>query len=106
MTGITTIILLCTLAKRELAIISDNKEEVPNTPPPEANSPGPMKALKGPSASIDFRHMRSLSKNFLTKLDPPTPIPESPLNPFEPVAPSTQRPVGMYHAGRRGQRNG
>ncbi|KAI0086473.1 hypothetical protein BDY19DRAFT_960057 [Irpex rosettiformis] len=106
MAGIATITLLCTLAKRELASISEDNEQP--TQSTAASTPGPMKALKGPSASIDFRHMRSLSKNFLTKLDraPPTPIPESPLNPFEPEAPPVQRSGGSYQAGRRGQRNG
>lgn len=109
MSGIASIALLCTLARRELANISEDNQQQPAITNTNSPGGGPLKALKGPSASIDFRHMRSLSKNFLTKLDQlPTPIPESPLNPFEPVeAPSSHRSGGggslypSHHGGRR-----
>lgn len=84
---ISTIILLATLATREL----QHLEEVAPVEDFVKEHPAPISKglhkLRGSSTSVDFRHIRSLSKTFLTTVQPPTPIPERPepapyLDPF------------------------
>ncbi|KAI0345843.1 hypothetical protein BDW22DRAFT_1324837 [Trametopsis cervina] len=116
MTGITSIILLATLAKRELANIelgNSSKDHVKPLTSSNATA-DQLKSLKGPSASIDFRHIRHLSKKFLTKLEPPSPIAEYPekeslMDPFAAESPTAGKGKSSYHPGRMtgdGQRSG
>jgi hypothetical protein len=110
LTGITTIVLLATLAKRELVSTSGGGDDAHQngSGPAQPNgpmTPGPLKSLKGPSASIDFRHIRSLSKKFLMRMEPPTPIPEysehtSAADPFVEEEEGRSRRMGSF-SGRR-----
>lgn len=114
LTGASSLILLALLARRELAHLEQAR--APEQPTAPLKVTETLGGLKGPKASIDFRHIRSLSKKFLTRLEPPSPISEHPdamglLDPFA----AAESPTGAYgmerpaytprtHAG--GQRNG
>lgn len=78
LSGISTIVLLATLAKRELQHLEDTApvaEFVKERPAPISKG---LHKLRGSSTSVDFRHIRSLSKSFMATVEPPTPIPERP----------------------------
>ncbi|KAI0702297.1 hypothetical protein BC835DRAFT_1431023 [Cytidiella melzeri] len=108
--GISSVILLGTLAKRELTHIDDaNLARERNFR--SAATPEPVKCLRGPSASIDFRHIRSLSKKFLTRIDPPTPISEYPeqislMDPFGMESPTADKGRRPSNGGGSRQRGG
>ena len=82
--GTASLALLAMLVKRELGELqrANAVEETKISTVSEG-----LQRLRGPSASIDFRHIRSLSKKFLTRIEPPSPIDEYPdpntlLDPF------------------------
>ena len=87
LSGISTVVLLATLAKRELQHLEDTapvEEFIKEKPAPISKG---LHKLRGSSTSVDFRHIRSLSKTFMATVEPPTPIverrePPSRLDPF------------------------
>lgn len=112
LTGITSLALLAIFAKRELVQIEAATSVEEQGKP--SNAEEGLKRLKGPSASIDFRHIRSLSKKFLTRVEPPSPITEYPdttglLDPFAAQSPTSaygiRRPPYAPRVPIRGQRN-
>lgn len=87
LSGISTIVLLATLAKRELQHLEETapvEEFVKERPAPISKG---LHKMRGSSTSVDFRHIRSLSRTFKATVEPPTPIaeraePPSRLDPF------------------------
>ncbi|EKM49539.1 uncharacterized protein PHACADRAFT_265076 [Phanerochaete carnosa HHB-10118-sp] len=103
LTGISTVVLLATLAKRELQRLEQNapaEEFVKERPAPISKG---LHKLRGSSTSVDFRHFHSLSRSFMGHAQPPTPIweeaePNISPNPFDArgKAPAAGfRPVGQ-----------
>lgn len=81
-TSVSTIVLLATLAVRELRHLEDTapvEEFVKERPAPISKG---LHKMRGSTASVDFRHFRAMSKPFVTTVEPPTPIAEHPGSPF------------------------
>lgn len=85
LTGIAVITLLATLARRELSQLEAQEpspEFVKERPAPISKG---LHKLRGSSTSVDFRHIRNLSKTLTGRIqvEPPSPIAErTESNPF------------------------
>jgi hypothetical protein len=111
--AISTVVLLATLATRELAHLdasAPEQEFVKEKPAPIARS---LHRMRGSTAaSIDFRHLRTISQSVVgltTTVEPPTPVVERSVeSPYMGEDPFATRPSGKVPSTRwgfGGQRN-
>ena len=108
LSGISTIVLLATLAKRELQHLEQTapvEEFVKERPAPISKG---LHKMRGSSTSVDLRHLRALSRPFTSNISPPTPIREEdegpPYTGSDPFAASPSKGKGpMTRWGTLGQ---
>ena len=78
LSGVSVIVLLATLAQRELHHLDDTapvEDFVKEKPAPISKG---LHKMRGSSTSIDFRHLRSMSRSLVGAVEPPMPIAEHP----------------------------